>query len=98
MEVSRGFKEEEIEHIALLARIELRDEERELFARQFKTIINYFHIIDEVDTTGVEPTLHVLKLTNALREDIVAKSLLTETALANAPNREKKYFKAPRII
>ena len=95
---TRGLSEEEVEHIAWLARIALTDEEKKLFTHQFNTIIEYFRVIDEVDTKDVTPTLHVLNLTEVLREDVVTESMSTDAALANASKREKGYFKAPKII
>jgi len=95
---SRGLSEEEVEHIAWLARIELSEEEKKLFTQQFNTIIDYFRVIDEADTEGVEPTLHVIDLTNVFREDDVEGSMPTDMALANAPRKERGYFKAPKIV
>lgn len=95
---SRVLSEEEVEHIAWLARIELSEEEKKLFTQQFNTIIDYFHILDEADTEGVKPTLHVLDMNNVFREDKVENSMPADAALANAPRKEKGYFKAPKIV
>ena len=94
----RGFSEEEVEHLAWLARIELSQEEKKLFALQLSTILEYFNVIDEVNTEGVPPTLQVLDLVNVSRGDIVEKSLTSVEALKNAPMKDKGYFKAPRIL
>ncbi|MFH0897632.1 MAG: Asp-tRNA(Asn)/Glu-tRNA(Gln) amidotransferase subunit GatC [Candidatus Bathyarchaeota archaeon] len=94
----QGFSEEEVEHIAWLARIELSEEEKKLFTLQLSTILDYFHIIDEANTEGVQPTLQVLNLVNVSREDVVEKSLKSDVALANAPMKDKGYFKAPRVL
>lgn len=95
---AESFSEKQVEHIAWLARIDLSEEEKKLFALQLSTILDYFHIIDKVDTEGVQPTLQVLNLVNVVREDTVEASLSEEAALANAPMKEKGYFKAPRIL
>lgn len=92
------LSEEEVQHIAWLARIKLSEEEKKLFTSQLNTIIEYFHIINEIDTEGVKPTLHILDLANVSREDTVKASMPVETALANAPNKENGYFKAPKIV
>ncbi len=94
----KTLSEEEVQHIAQLAHIKLSDEEKKLFTVQLNTILEYFHVLDEVDTEGVKPTLHVLELTNVTREDKVQASLPPETALANAPRKEKGYFKANKIV
>ena len=88
----------EVEHIAWLAHIELSDKEKSLFTEQFNEILDYFKKIDEVDTEGVEPTYHVLDLKNVSRTDETTPSLPIEEALRNAPKKEKKFIKAPRII
>ena len=92
------LSQKEVEHVAWLAHIELSEQEKALFTEQFNEILDYFKMIDSVDTEGVEPTYHVLDIKNVSRKDQITPSLPTEEALKNAPKREKKFFKAPRII
>ena len=92
------LSKKEVEHIAWLAHIELSDKEKILFTEQFNEILDYFKKIDEVDTEGVEPTYHVLDLKNVSRTDETTPSLPIEEALRNAPKKEKKFVKAPRIV
>jgi len=92
------LSKKEVEHIAWLAHIELSDKEKILFTEQFNEILDYFKKIDEVDTEGVEPTYHVLDLKNVSRTDETTPSLPIEEALRNAPKKEKKFIKAPRIV
>ena len=92
------LSKKEVEHVAWLAHIELSDKEKTLFTEQFNEILEYFKKIDELDTKGVEPTYHVLDLKNVFRKDETTPSLSTEVALKNAPKKEKKFFKAPRIV
>lgn len=92
------LSQKEVEHVAWLAHIELSEQEKALFTEQFNEILDYFKMIDGVDTEGVEPTYHVLDIKNVSRKDQITPSLPTEEALKNAPKREKKFFKAPRII
>ena len=92
------LSKKDVEHIAWLAHIELSEQEKNLFTEQFNEILDYFKKIDEVDTEGVEPTYHVLDLTNVSREDKTEPSLTTEEALRNAPKKEEKFVKAPRIV
>jgi len=88
---------QEVEHIAELAKVTLKDSEKELFREQLERILEYFKKIDELDLEGVEPTTHVLDIHNVFREDVVRESLPPEEVLANAPRKEGKYFKAPRV-
>jgi len=92
------LSKKDVEHIAWLAHIELSDKEKTLFTDQFNEILEYFKKIDEVDTEGVEPTYHVLDLENVSRTDKMKPSLPIEEALRNAPKKDKKFIKAPRII
>ncbi len=89
----------DLEHIAWLARIELRDEDREKYMSRLSSVLDYFGQIDEVDTEGVQPTYHVLELNNVFREDeINAPVLSQEEALSNAPKKQDGFFKAPRMM
>ena len=92
------LSKKEVEHMSWLAHIELSDEEKTLFTEQFNEILEYFKKLDEVDTKGVEPTYNVSDLKNVSRKDETTPSLPTEAALRNAPKKEKKFFKAPRIV
>lgn len=92
------LSKKEVEHVAWLAHIELSEEEMSLFTEQFNGILDYFKKIDGVDTEGVEPTYHVLNLENVSRADKTEPSLSTEEALNNAPKKDKKFVKAPRIV
>ena len=94
----RLISEKEVEHIAWLARIELSQKEKDVFTRQFNEILDYFQKIAEADTEEVPPTYHVLDMINVFREDAVSPSLSEEAALKNAPKKEKRFIKAPRIV
>lgn len=89
---------EEIEHIAMLARLRLTGDEKELFGAQLSSILGYMEKLDELDTKDIEPTSHVLSLNNVMREDAVAPSLLREDALLNAPSHTEKFYRVPKII
>ncbi|GAB4318023.1 MAG: Asp-tRNA(Asn)/Glu-tRNA(Gln) amidotransferase subunit GatC [Promethearchaeota archaeon] len=84
-------------HVADLARLSLTEGELEEFTRQLNDVLAYFEKLNEVDTTDVPPTFHVLDLKNVFREDVVEPSLTVEEALKNAKNTSDGFFKAPRI-
>ena len=92
------LSKQDVEHVAWLAHIQLSEEEKEQFTEQFNDILEYFKKIDEIDTEGIEPTYHVLDLKNVTRKDEIVPSMSTEEALKNAPRKQKKFFKAPRIV
>ena len=93
-----GISAKDVETLALLARIQLSNEERARFAGQLDGILSYVEKLKQADTEGVPPTSHVLPLNNVFREDQLQPSLPTNQALANAPEREGPYFKVPKII
>ncbi len=93
----RILTREEVEHIAELAKVSLTEEEKELFRGQLERILEYFRKIDELDLEGVEPTTHVMDVYNIFREDVVKESLPPDEILKNAPEKEGRYFKAPRV-
>ncbi len=88
----------EVEHVAWLARLELSEEEKDKFSQQLGRILEHAERIKSVDTSGVEPTSHVLPLKNVMRDDEVRPGLTQEEALSNAPRREGGYFVVPRIV
>jgi aspartyl-tRNA(Asn)/glutamyl-tRNA(Gln) amidotransferase subunit C len=87
-----------VEHVAKLARLRFDGAEIERFTHQLNAILSYIDKLNELDTSGVEPTYHVLDLVNVFREDEVRPSLPSEAALANAPERADGFFKVPRIV
>jgi aspartyl-tRNA(Asn)/glutamyl-tRNA(Gln) amidotransferase subunit C len=89
---------EEIEHIALLARLSLSEEEKELFGSQLSSILGYMKKLDELDTKNVEPTSHVLPLNNVMRDDLPVPAIPRAEALLNAPSHTEKFFRVPKII
>jgi aspartyl-tRNA(Asn)/glutamyl-tRNA(Gln) amidotransferase subunit C len=89
---------EEVEHVALLGRLELTEEERERFTTQLNSILEYFEQLQQIDTTGVPPMSHAVAVTNVMREDEPAPQLTPEEALRNAPDEDRDCFRVPRVI
>ncbi len=89
---------EEVEHVARLARLEVSPAEKEELTRQMNRILQYVEKLNELDTTGIPPTSHVIDLKNAFREDLVEGSLPRDVSLENAPESNGVEFVVPRII
>ncbi len=89
---------EEVTYVATLARLALTPEETVLFGGQLGEIFAYIEKLNELDTSKVEPTSHVLPLSNVFRADEVKPSLGAEKVVENAPEREATFFKVPSII
>ena len=92
------ISKKEIEHIAVLARLSLPEEEKELFGSQLSSILDYMEKLNELDTKGIEPTSHILSLSNVMRDDTPTPSIPKEDALMNAPDHTGKFFRVPKII
>ncbi|SHF32545.1 aspartyl/glutamyl-tRNA(Asn/Gln) amidotransferase subunit C [Desulfofundulus australicus DSM 11792] len=88
----------DVEHVALLARLELSEEEKQMYTKQLDAILEYAQVLNELDTDDVPPTAHVLHLRNVWREDEVGEHLPPDEVLANAPETEGQFFKVPRIV
>jgi aspartyl-tRNA(Asn)/glutamyl-tRNA(Gln) amidotransferase subunit C len=88
----------DIDHVALLARLRLSDEEKNLFSGQLGDILKYIDKLNELDTSKVEPTAHILPVKNVFREDKPRPSLPRDEVLANAPDAADGFYRVPRII
>jgi aspartyl-tRNA(Asn)/glutamyl-tRNA(Gln) amidotransferase subunit C len=88
----------EVEHVATLARLDLSEAEKDMFANQLSSILSYVEQLKVLDTTGVEPSATVLGQVNAFRDDVVKASLPIERAVANAPDPADGFFGVPKII
>ncbi|WP_341279275.1 Asp-tRNA(Asn)/Glu-tRNA(Gln) amidotransferase subunit GatC [Paenibacillus sp. FSL H8-0537] len=88
----------DVEHVANLARLELSDEEKDKFTEQLNAILKYAEKLNSLDTENVEPTSHVLPITNVTREDITQESLPIEKVLLNAPDEEDGQIKVPAVL
>ncbi len=88
----------EVEHVARLARLELSAAEKDRMRSQLDAILGYVEQLRQVDTSGVEPTSHILPLLNVMREDEVRPSYPVEAMLANAPEADGHLFRVPQIL
>jgi aspartyl-tRNA(Asn)/glutamyl-tRNA(Gln) amidotransferase subunit C len=89
---------EQVKHVANLARLAVTEEETEKLTKQLDAIITLAEQLNELDTENVEPTYHVLDMKNVLREDIPQQGLPREEVLKNAPEQQDGQFKVPSIL
>jgi len=89
---------EEVEHVARLARLELRPEDKERMRRELDGILAYIDKLRALDVEGVEPTSHAVPLTNIMRDDEPTPSFPRDEMLANAPDPHGDLFRVPKII
>lgn len=89
---------EQVAHVAHLARLELTDEEIDLFTGQLAAVLEHAEDVEALDTEGVPPTAHPLPLVNVLRADEVRPSADRDEVLAMAPAAQDHRFRVPRIL
>ena len=89
---------DEVRRVALLARLQLSRQEEEIFTEQLDKILQYVEKLNRLDTANVEPLAHVVDIVNPLREDHAVNQPSPDAMLANAPARERDFFKVPKII
>jgi aspartyl-tRNA(Asn)/glutamyl-tRNA(Gln) amidotransferase subunit C len=89
---------EEVEHVALLARLKFSEKEKERFVIQLNNILAYMDQLGELDTSSVDPTFHAVSQKNVYREDAVLPSPNREHTLANGPDTDRGFFRVPKII
>jgi len=88
----------DLDKIAHLSRLSLKEAEKEKFLDQVNQILHYVEKLNEVDTQGVEPLSHSMDLLNVIREDVKKESLPQEKALENAPKKNDGFFRVPKVV
>lgn len=88
---------EQVEHVAKLAKLNLTEEEKELYTEQLSKILDYIDQLNEVKTEGVEPMTQPIPTVNVMREDITKKLFERQELLKNAPHEEYGFFRVPKI-
>ncbi len=89
---------EEVDHIAMLARLELSQGEKELYCEQLSAILDYAARLQEVDTSDIPPTFSVLPPKSILRNDEPRIGLNLEELFRNAPQIEGGQFRVPVVL
>jgi aspartyl-tRNA(Asn)/glutamyl-tRNA(Gln) amidotransferase subunit C len=86
---------DQVLHVAKLARLKVTDDEVDRMAEELSKILEHVETMNELDLEGVEPTSHVVDLTNVLREDVPRPGLPREKALEQAPDVADGGFRVP---
>jgi len=89
---------DDVAHVAALARLELTDEELDLFTGQLAEVLDHAADVAALDLADVAPTAHAMAVTNVLRPDEVRPVLDRDEVLAAAPSVEDHRFRVPRIL
>lgn len=92
------ISEEEVKHIAKLAKLSLSQEEVEKLAVDLGQIAEFVDELAKVDISGVEPTAHVVDKKNVFRKDEKKESFPREQILKNAPSKEAGCISVPKVV
>jgi aspartyl-tRNA synthetase len=92
------ISDEEVRHVAKLARLDLDQEEIGAFSRDLNSILDYVETLSRLDTREVPPTSHALGSANVWRDDESKGEAAPASLLQNGPEREQRYFKVPKIL
>ena len=87
-----------IEKLANLARLRFDDNEKVLIKKDLQNMIGLIEKMNDLDTSNVEPLLHMTANVNVMREDVVTGSITNEEAMLNAANKNAPFFIVPKVI
>ena len=90
--------DEMISHLSHLARLSFSEEEKIELKQDLEKMISFVEQLQEVDTSNVEPLLHITDAVNILRKDEVQQTITKQEALINAPQTDGKFFIVPKVI
>ena len=88
----------DVEKVALLARLQLSDQELQTMTEELGQIVAYVDLLAEVNTDDVEPMAHAIELSNVFADDEPAPSLPRDEALANAPSQNGRGYLVPAVL
>ena len=89
---------EDVAYVASLAQLSLTPDVQDRLVKEMGDILQYMDKLNELDTAGIEPTMHAMTMTNVFRDDVVGPSLDRDQALMNAPKTDGEYFLVPKIL
>ena len=93
-----SVSEQDVEHVASLARLSFSPQEKRKLAEELNDILRYMEQLNKLDTTHIEPLSQVVELSNVLRNDVLKPSLPRRSVLQNAPAKTEQFFKVPKVI
>jgi aspartyl-tRNA(Asn)/glutamyl-tRNA(Gln) amidotransferase subunit C len=92
------INKEMVDKLAHLARLQFTEAEKTAIQKDLQKMIQFVEKLNELDTTGVAPLLHMSDRVNVLREDEVKGSIDRMEGLKNAPLQDGEFFKVPKVI
>lgn len=96
--MANNISNETIEYVAILAKLELNDEEKEQARHDMGRMLDYIDKLNELDTSAIEPMSHVFSVQNVFREDVVTNGDESSSLLKNAPCQKDNMYVTPRTF
>lgn len=93
-----GITKKDVEYVARLARLNLTEQEKEIYTPQLESVLQYIEQLNELDTAKVVPTAHPFFSRTVWREDAAKLSGQRDSILKNAPESEDGFFKVRKVI
>lgn len=87
-----------LDKLAMLSRLHFNEAEKSAIKSDMEKMISFVDKLNELDTTGVKPLMHISTNENILRDDIVNLECTREEALINASLKDNQFFKVPKVI
>ena len=87
-----------IDKLAHLSRLEFAEEEKQEIKKDLEKMLGFIDKLNELDTAGMQPLLHMSANVNVFREDRVSGSISKEEVFKNAPLHDDRFFKVPKVI
>ena len=95
---SRKIDDKTMQNVEILAQMQLTASEREEVQAEIEKILSYVDKLNELDTSAVEPLVHISAETNVFREDCVTNESGQVSALANAPKKKNGQYQVPKTV
>lgn len=92
------ISDETMEYVGILAKLELSAEEKEEAKKDMGRMLDYIDMLNQLDTSAVEPMSHVFPVKNVFREDVVTNGNDRDNMLSNAPQKKDGAFKVPKTV
>lgn len=92
------INKEVITKLSGLSKLKFNNEEAELISEDLSKMVNFINQLNELETDGIEPLIHMNEEVNNWREDKLGDVLDQEKALANSPVKDSTYFKLPKVL
>ena len=87
-----------ISKLARLSKLKFNEDEMKLILNDLSKMLEFINQLQDLDTEGIDPLIHVNEEINNWREDQVQGMISQEEALSNSPVKDGTYFKLPKVL